>query len=469
MTTPRSGSQEPTTSFILPYRQTDGETAIELYELTGRTALPWQKSLIYDILAQNEDGLWTHLQFGYEVPRQNGKGEILLMRELYGLAIGERILHTAHLVSTAHKAWERLCDILDKLGITYYSIKAKGQEIIDLEDGGRVEFRTRTARGGLGESYDLLIIDEAQEYQTMHESALKYIISAAANPQTILCGTPPTPISAGTVFKDFRKNVLQGKQVNAGWAEWSIKDYADPMDKDLWYLTNPSLGLTDLDERTILSEVGTEPDKVIDFNIQRLGLWIKHNQRSAILRSEWEALRIRKLPAFTGRMNVGIKFNKNGETVSMAIALKTKTGKVFVEVIGNRPVRDGNDWIIEFLTRTAKSRNKVVIDGVGGQQLLEDEMKKERLKGAVLPRVADVKKANAAFEKMVFDKTLCHMDQPQLAEIVSNCEKRAIGANGGFGYKEIRAEDDISVMDAVILAAWAASEYPEPKKQRIRY
>ena len=37
MTTPRSGRQEPTTSFILPYGQTDGDTAIELYELTGRT------------------------------------------------------------------------------------------------------------------------------------------------------------------------------------------------------------------------------------------------------------------------------------------------------------------------------------------------------------------------------------------------------------------------------------------------
>lgn len=469
MTTPRSGRQEPTTSFVLPYRQTDGETAIELYELTGRTALPWQKNLIYDILGRNEDGLWTHLQFGYEVPRQNGKGEILLMRELFGLAVGERILHTAHLVSTAHKAWERLCSILDLLGVTYYSIKAKGQEIIDLEDGGRVEFRTRTTRGGIGESYDLLVIDEAQEYQTTHESALKYVIRASDNPQTILCGTPPTPISAGTVFKDFRSDVLQGKLENAGWAEWSIEEFSDPNDKELWYLTNPSLGLTGLDERTIASEIGTTPDKILDFNIQGLGLWIKYNQQSAILRSDWEQLQVKRLPKLVGKMNVGIKYHRNGETVSLAIALKTGSGRIFVEVVDNRPIRDGNDWIIEFLTRTANNRNKVVIDGTGGQQLLADEMKKERLKGAVLPTVNDIKKANATFEKLIFDKTLCHMGQPQLTEIAANCEKRAIGANGGFGYKEIRSEDDISVLDAVILAAWAATEFPEPKKQKIRY
>ena len=254
MTTPRSGRQEPTTSFVLPYRQTDGEMAIELYELTGRLALPWQKSIEYDILARNEDGRWTHLRYGFEVPRQNGKGEILLMRELYGLAVGEWILHTAHLVSTAHKAYERLCGLLDKLEVKYYTIKAKGQEIIDLEGGGRVEFRTRTNKGGLGESYDVLVIDEAQEYLSSQESALQYVISASANPQIILCGTPPTPISAGTVFKAFRQNVLRGELKDAGWAEWSVEDYSDPNEKELWYMTNPSLGLTNLDERTIASE-----------------------------------------------------------------------------------------------------------------------------------------------------------------------------------------------------------------------
>lgn len=469
MTTLRSGRQEPTTSFILPYRQTDGDTAIELYELTGRTALDWQKSLIYDILARNENGLWTHIRFGYEVPRQNGKGEILLMRELYGLAVGERIMHTAHLTSTSHKAWERLCDILDKLGISYYSIKAKGQEIIDLEDGGRVEFRTRTARGGLGESYDLLIIDEAQEYQTVHENSLQPIISAAANPQTILCGTPPTPISAGTVFKDYRAAVLAGKRENSGWAEWSVEDYSDPKDRDLWYLTNPSLGLTSLDERSILDEVGDEPDKVINFNIQRLGLWIKYNQKSAILRNEWDQLRAARMPKLSGKLNVGIKYNKNGETVSMAIAVRTAEGKLFVEVIGSHEVRDGNDWMIEFLTRTADSRNKVVIDGDGNRQLLEDELKRERIKGVHLPTVQEIKKANALFEKNVYEQKLCHMDQPGLSQIVTNCEKRAIGSSGGFGYKEIMADDDISVMDAVILASWAAETFPEPKKQKIRY
>lgn len=469
MNQPRSGRQEPTTSFVLPYQITDGETAAQLYELTGRTALEWQKNLLYDILAKNEDGKWIHTTFGYSVPRQNGKGEILIMRELYGLAIGERIMHTAHLTSTSHKAWERLRDILDILGIPYHSIKAKGQEIIELRDGGRVEFRTRTTTGGLGETYDLLIIDEAQEYQTTQQQALKYVISASANPQTILCGTPPTPISSGTVFKARRRDILSGERENSGWAEWSVEEFSDINDRDLWYRTNPSLNLTELDERSIMDELSADEDEIIDFNIQRLGLWIRYNQKSAILKGEWDVLKLLRLPKLKGRMNAGIKFNKAGETVSMAIAVKTEDDQIFAEAIDCRSIREGNDWIIAFLKKAKDGLNRIVIDGAGEQQLLADELQKLKMKRVVLPKVPEVVKANAAFMRNLYSGTIRHMEQPSLDSVVTNCEKRAIGSKGGFGFNAIRQQDDISIMDAVILASWATEEFKEPRKPKVYY
>ena len=460
----RIGRQEPTTHFTLPYTQTDGENAVRLYEMTGREVFEWQKIIVYDLLARNEDSLWTHTSYGYEVPRQNGKGEILIIRELYGLAIGERILHTAHLVQTAHKAWERLCSILDKLNITYHSIKAKGQELIDLPEGGRIEFRTRTEKGGLGESYDLLVVDEAQEYQMTHKSALQYVISASGNPQTVMCGTPPTPISSGTVFKDFRASVLSGQSEDSGWAEWSVDDMSDVNDRDLWYMCNPSLGLK-LTERTITTETGD----AIDFNIQRLGLWIKYNQQSAILKTDWDAILTHKLPKFVGRMCVGIKYNKNGESVSLAIAVKTDDDHIFLEVVANHPVRDGNDWILMFLAKAQNNIKQIVVDGAGGRDILLDELKVEKIKRIHSVTAADVVKANASFERNLYDKKLLRMDQPGLTKVATNCEKRAIGSKGGFGYQAIFAEDDISLLDAVVLATWGTEEFPEPKKQKIWY
>ena len=75
------------------------------------------------------------------------------------------------------------------------------------------------------------MIDEAQEYQDDQESSLKYTVSDSPNPQTILCGTPPTPISAGTVFVKFRQSCLAGELKHSGWAEWSVEYQTDPRDK----------------------------------------------------------------------------------------------------------------------------------------------------------------------------------------------------------------------------------------------
>lgn len=468
----RIGEQDPSIAFILPYTHTQAQEAIDLYQTSGQTVIDWQKGVLFDLMAVNDGELWTHTTFGYAIPRQNGKGEILIVRELRGLAFGERIIHTAHLVSTAHAAFEKLLRILDLIGLEkskdYFSIKAKGQEQIRLKQGGTIDFRTRTNTGGLGESYDLLVIDEAQEYQTTHKTALQYVISASKNPQTIMCGTPPTAVSSGTVFKDYRDAVLKGSRQNSGWAEWSVDEMSDVNDRDLWYKTNPSLGIL-LSERTIIDEIDDTESGRIDFNIQRLGLWLKYDQKSAISEAAWSAICIKKLPQFTGKLAVGIKYNKDGTSVSMAIAAKADTGKIFVEVIGRHPVREGPMWIIQFLQKLGNSNTlKVVVDGQNGQEILKAEMSKAHLNAPKFPRVAEVIEANQRFEDAVYQKTLVHMEQPSLAQVVTKSEHRAIGSHGGFGYQPISDLMDISLMDSAILAHWAIASIKDVK-QKISY
>lgn len=463
----KKGRQEPTASFVLPYTETDGDIAAELYAVTGRQALPWQEALIYDILAKDETGRWIHSKFGLEIPRRNGKNEILIIRELYALAIGEKVLHTAHLITTAHAAWKRLTERLDAAEIVYKSIKAKGQELIELDNGGRIEFRTRTAKGGLGEGFDLLVIDEAQEYQTDQESALKYVVTDSRNPQTIYTGTPPTPISSGTVFKTYRSQVLAGTKERSGWAEWSVDEIKDPNDRANWYETNPSLGYT-LDEVSIADEVSPSKDAVIDFNIQRLGLWIRHNLKSAISKTAWTAIQSDTLPRISGKLVAGVKFSKDGESAALAIGARTEDGRVFVEVIDRRLLRDGTEWIIEFLRQIQNQTLRVIVDGANGQQMLAAEMQKNGLSRPFLPTVKQIIDANQRFEKGIFERTLTHMDQPTLTAIVSACEHRAIGNAGGFGFKPINTGHDVAIMDAAILAAYGAETFKDVK-QRISY
>lgn len=461
---PRLGRQTPTTSLILPYTESFGQEAIDLYNTTGRTAQEWQELMCYDILAINDDGLYTHTKFGYSVPRRNGKNEVVVMREMYGLMKGERILHTAHRTTTTHSAWERLLNMVEKTDLQIEStFKAFGKEHIFLTNGGRIEFRTRTSKGGLGEGFDLLVIDEAQEYQDDQETALKYVVSDSPNPQTIFCGTPPTAVSSGTVFTKLRKNALEGNSKNTGWAEWSVDNMSDVRDVELWYETNPSLG-TVLTERKIEDEIGTDE---IDFNIQRLGLWIRYNQKSAISENEWNSLQVDILPKLKGKLFVGIKYGNDGANVSMSIAVKTDDERIFVECIDCQSVRNGNYWIINFLKKA--NVQSVVIDGANGQSILSKEMKEYKLKKPILPTVKEVIEANSLFQLGLSSKIICHKGQPSLKNVVTNCEKRAIGTNGGFGYKSIKEGADSSLLDSVIFAYWSCSTAKEQKTQKVSY
>ena len=154
-----------------------------------------------------------------------------------------------------------------------------------------------------------------------------------------MLGTPPTAVSKGTVFPKYRKNVLTGKTQDNGWVEWGVTQMSDVENVDLWYLCNPSLGLI-LSERSVRGE---NREDNIDYNIQRLGLWITYNQRSAISREEW-----RKLIAETvsmpekPRIYMGIKYAKGTSNVSLAAAVKLADGSIFVEAIDCRPTREGN-------------------------------------------------------------------------------------------------------------------------------
>lgn len=466
----RLGKQTPTISIRLPYTESLGTEAVALYNRSDRTAQDWQAIMLEDIMAVNADGLWVHMKFGWSIPRRNGKSEILIMRALHGVSHNERVLYTAHRTTTSHNAWEKVTERLSKAGYVegtdFKTTKQFGLERIEWLTGeGVINFRTRSSKGGLGEGYDLLIIDEAQEYTSDQESALKYIVTDSKNPQTLMCGTPPTAVSSGTVFMKYRKECLTGKSEDSGWAEWSVPDLTDAHDPELWYETNPSLG-TILSERTIRSELG---DDQVDDNIQRLGLWLRYSQKSAISKEEWTSYALAEKPKIGKKPKIffAVKYGKTGN-VSLAAALKLDDGKIFVEAIDCRPIREGNDWIIAFLRNP--HTESVAIDGAGNQTVLADDMKNADIKcKPILPKVAEIVSANALFEQQLFNGGIVHMNQPALTQAAANCEHRAIGSSGGFGYSSVLEGADITLLEAVSLAHWLCANAKERKKQIISF
>lgn len=478
------GSQVPSRCVFLVENEitTEYGKAIEIYEKSGRTVLQWQIDLLAHIMARNEDSLYVHTKFGYSVPRRNGKSEVLGLREIQGLFNGEKMLHTAHRTSTSHNAWVTLCRMLNDAGYVdkaeikkedeakydkdkfYKAHKANGLESVELlETGGTINFRTRTSKGGLGEGFDLLVIDEAQEYMDDQESSLKYTVSSSQNGQTIMCGTPPTAVSSGTVFVNYRDKCLEGKVKNGGWAEWSVDKQTDPNDTEAWVQCNPSLGYI-LSERAVEDEIGSDE---MDFNIQRLGLWLKYNQKSEISEDIWKSLKVDKMPKFKGQLHVGIKFGIDGKNIALAVAVKTDNEKVFVEVIDVRPTIQGLMWIAEFLQKA--DYRQCFCDGKSGQEMMENLAKELKLKNIKFPTVDEVIAANAMFEQGLNDGSICHNGQYILTDIVTNCKRRNIGTRGGFGYASLLDGYDIATMDATIFAFYSCYSTKERKPQRALY
>lgn len=460
----RIGNQIPTTSVVLNYTKSFGDEAVQLYNMSGNVCQEWQALMLSDIMAVNEEGLWIHTKFGYSVPRRNGKTEIISQRELWGLFNGEHILHTAHLTDTAHIAWERLKNRLEEIGVKPKSTyKAYGKERIEMNNGAVIDFRTRTSSGALGSGYDLLVIDEAQEYTQAQQTALNYVVSSSKNPQTIMCGTPPTAVSSGDVFRDYRDKTLQGDTINGGWAEWSVDHKTNVHDVDAWYMTSPSLG-TILTERTVQDEINGDD---LDFNIQRLGLWIRYNQQSAISAPEWDALKTETLPKFKGSVFVGVKFGRDGQNACLSVAIRTEDDRIFVESIDCRNQRDGNDWLINFIMKT--KAKAVLVDGMSGLETFLRECKEQKLKGVGAASVKEVIQASSDFETAIANKSICHAGQPGLRQSVTNCDHRAIGSGGGYGYKTLDDDIEVALIESVVLATHACMMTKEVKKQRVGY
>lgn len=274
------GTASPRVSCAPDAPRSEGDDAAWLASSYGLVPDPWQVGILRHWLGVR-DRQWAAARCGTACARQNGKNGALEARELYGMvALGERILHTAHEVKTARKAFQRLLEFFDNprqypelSGMVREIRRTNGQEAIVLTNGGSVEFIARSRGSGRGFSVDVLVCDEAQELDEDAYAALRPTISASANPQVILTGTPPPPGANGEVFLRFRAAALARTDDRLAWDEWSCDDDLTQVDLDSrteWAARNPALG-TRLAEQTVADERAEFDAET--FARERLGWW----------------------------------------------------------------------------------------------------------------------------------------------------------------------------------------------------
>lgn len=469
------GNQTPTYSWCESYSRTEGKLAAAMADAYGMPPHQWQRTVLNDWLALDDNGKLLNSLCVLAVQRQNGKTGVADPRETWGLMKrGEQILHTAQEFQTAQKAFARL---RKKFGackndpyaefpelnalVDHYTTSAN-QMVLDLKNGGHIEFRTRGSNAdmGRGGTFDLVVIDEAQSYTDAQDAALSPLNSAAPSgqPQTILMGTVPTPESAykGEKFASIRNRLHDEPMRGDCIHEWSMPKFEPDKigDLELWYKYNPSLGLNLLEDGLRKDFRTMRPET---FAREHLGWWPESvKEQTCIKASDWNAC-ANEHPTKDGTVVYAVKFSPDGATGSLAACYKYESGAPFVYVVDSRSLSSGLEWFVNILTENHQKAAQIVIDGQSNAQTLTDRLIANGVpyKTIIRPTTKDAIAAYSGLANAVKERTVTHFNQPALNDSATKTAKRKIGNYGGWGFASTE-QADASLIESAALAYWGA-------------
>lgn len=454
----------------------DGSDAAELAALYGLHADPWQELCTEVVLSYRGNGKLANKTVGISVPRQNGKNSILEIVELYKMVVlGRKVLHTAHEVKTARKAFKRLASFFDvrsnpELNEMVESIReTNGQEAIFLKNGGSIEFIARSKNSGRGFTVDDLVCDEAQELPDEVIEALSPTISAApsGDPQTIYTGTPPNEKNNGEVLTRHRENCLSGTSRSGAWIEFAAvegDDYADPA---VWAKANPALGIRLLHD-TVQDEF--EKMSLEGFCRERLGMWEVAGDPRVIPLRDWTAAavdpkQVRIIPSETNPVALAFDVSPDRKRASIAVCALNTNGVHQVEVVESR---QGTDWVAGKLTQMLAAWPISTLWCEGPAASLIPSLSAFDVP-ALTTGGSEYASACGQFYDFVMSAQLNHPDEPKLNVAVDVARQRNL--SDSWAWSRRNSTDDITPLVAATLALhghmWVGEVKPPKRKRKM--
>jgi phage terminase large subunit-like protein len=492
------GQQSPRVRLVPHAHHNDLDDAVFLASSYGLAPDEWQETVLEGWLGLRRDNIWAAPRCGLAVPRQNGKNACLEIRELHGMiSRGERVLHTAHEVKTARKAFLRLLSFFDnerkfpELAELVADVRrTNGQEAIVLENGGSIEFVARSKGSGRGFSVDVLVCDEAQELNEDALAALQPTISASPSPQLIMTGTPPGWSAEGGAFTRMRKAGLKGTDRRLCWLEWGCVGPVPVLDLDdveNLAAANPALGIR-LSPETAADERATMDDDT--YARERLGVWDDDEFAALIGFDQWRSLEdsdpVDEVSVFavevsmdrsfatvvsagavrgsqpTGplaeRLASTTGFKADGRDVPLTDALSSVMGDG-VRVAVQRRDR-GTSWVVDECLRLESECSPAgfVVDSGGPAGSLISDMEAAGL--VVLPMsTGEVARACAWLVDAVQSGAVSHRPDRDLDLAVANVVPRPIG-DGAFAFgRKLSTGADVTPLNGCAFAAWGHNEF----------
>ncbi|WP_065289817.1 hypothetical protein [Mycolicibacter kumamotonensis] len=405
----------PTFTRVPEGDEATGQDCVELATAYGVPLDGWQGDIVRELLRES-GGTWSASQAGLVVSRQNGKGQILLAVELFGLfELGENILHTAHAVKTSSDAFRRLWSVIqdhgDLAGRVRRHSQMIGAEYVELDTGARIAFTTRSASAGRGLSVDRLVVDEAEDLPAPEVGALAPTVFSRPRAQSLYFGTAPGVTHDALAFATMRSSAHDGLNPRLAWWEWCAEWGHDIDDRDMWVRVNPAVAAGRVPLQAIIDDRAILPAG--QFQAERLSMWapVAARQPAIISEAAWGDLIGAGVDEAPAAFGVDMS---HGLDISVIGCWTRDDGTVHLEeLFAGSDTSAAVDYIAEIATR----RTPIVIDDLSPAAQMVPELKARRIK-ATRSTGRDMAKGCGLFESRLKAGTLTHSGQDSLTEAV---------------------------------------------------
>ena len=451
------GVQRPRISSIPPYVSSAACEAIDLAKMVGLHLDPWQEFVLTNSLGERENGKWAAFEVGLVVGRQNGKGVILAARELAGLFLWdeELIIHSAHEFATSKDHFRRFLALVEDTPefdrrVAHVS-RSHGDEGIELKDGHRILFKTRTKAGGRGYSANLVVFDEAMVLPATALGSLMPTLSANPNPQIWYAGSAVdrSTNTNGVVLGDIRNRGMAGGDPSLAYFEWSVPqeldqvDTAIAIDPEIWAQANPALGIR-IDPEYIANEQRSLPAR--QFCVERLGAgdWpVEDEAEQRVIDPALWAKCVDMESKIEGRKTFAYDIPKDRTSCAIAVAGKRDDGLPHVEVI---EYGRGVAWVVDRLVELVKKHDaEVYCDDYSPAAALIPDLERESVHVTRMG-TKDVMVATANLYDAIQAGTLRCYETEEMAAAVATAARRSVGESWAWSRK-------LSAADATPLVA----------------
>jgi phage terminase large subunit-like protein len=277
--------------------KTRGGEIAEMAERIGQPLLPWQRLILDDMCAIDDDGMFIKKSALFCCARQSGKSHMMRMRMLAGLFLfGEQnILIMSSQRKMAIRSLEIMADIIERNDFMRSQVKGgkidtawrrtNGNERIIMESGAQIEVVAANSDSSRGLSADVLWIDELREVNEAAMDASKSTTLTRPNSQRFYTSNAGTAESE--VLNHMRERSMASPPKSLGFYEYSAPEHCDIWDRKAWAMANPSLGIL-ISEAAVEETIATST--IIAARTETLCQWVSTGLTSPWTPGSWEDL-----------------------------------------------------------------------------------------------------------------------------------------------------------------------------------